>query len=182
MRAVAEAEVAIGDAVEIETVGIGELALVAVGGAEQEQHLLAVRDGDPVQGNRARGRATQASHRRLQAQELFDRLRDLSRLNGKAVGDLRVRRQQRHAVADEIRRRLDTADDDVEAEAEDLRGGQVSAVDVGGDECADQVVRRPSAPALDEVVEIGVQLTHRAMVLRVKVAPLVPATTAPAQW
>ena len=46
MRPVAEGEVVFDAAVEIEAVGIGKLALVAVSGSEHEQDFLVGGDGD----------------------------------------------------------------------------------------------------------------------------------------
>ena len=74
--AVPEREVLADLAMDVEPVGVVELALVAVGGADEEQDRAALRDGLPVDLDVARDVAPDVGRRRLEAQQLLDRVGD----------------------------------------------------------------------------------------------------------
>lgn len=102
--AVAEAEV-LGSgavAVDVESVGIGKGAFVAVGGGFDEQHRFGSRDGDVVQANGFVGVAHRVLSGCLDAQHLFHGRRDHRAVGLKLTPLVGVPPQLHHRVADQL--------------------------------------------------------------------------------
>lgn len=165
MLAGAEAEMADRPAVDVVAVGVGEFALVAVGGAVGERDGVAFAHGLAVQRHVARQHALEALRRGVEAQRLLDRLRQQSGVVDDAparVGKIgEVEREDAH----EARQRLDAGDDEHRRGQHHLAVGQAVAVDLGLGELGDDVVGRRLAALGDlvgderaEVAEGGVEL------------------------
>ena len=92
--------------VDVEHVGPVPHPLVAVGRAEQQQHLVALGHLLAVQLDVARERARHHLRRALVAQDLLDRVGDAAGI-GQHLGPLgRETLQREQAVAEQLRRRL----------------------------------------------------------------------------
>ncbi len=77
-------------AVDIERIGVGKFALVAIAGAEGERDLVAGMDRLAVQLDIARGNALETLRRGVEAKRFLDRRRDQGRIGNEAPP--RVRR------------------------------------------------------------------------------------------
>ena len=155
MQALAEAEVALPPAGDVEAVGVGEPALVAVGRAVDQHDAAPGRDGDPVQLDRARGGAPDELQRGRDPDRLLHRRggeRRVAQQQGPLVGVLRQQPEQR---AGQAGGGLHPAEEQHHHQAEHLRGrrqvlvGERHAVDLRLHEVRHEV-RAGSPPALLE--------------------------------
>src|SRR5207249_608432 len=97
-------------------------------------------------------------HRRLPPQQLFDRARD----DGGVLDDLAAMVGMGGEEGVEARQRVadgvEAGDQEQEADVEDLLAGQLVAVDLGGEEVAEDVLGRAALPLVEDLVEVLVDL------------------------
>src|SRR5262249_14334720 len=140
--AVPEGQMPLDPAVDVESLCIRVLALVATGGTEQDQDLRALGDRAPVELDRTAGGARLTLYGRVPAQDLLDRLRQQARLANELGTLVRMGGEGKDTVGDEVRRGLGAGEDQQITEAEDLLFVEPRAVDRGRHQRRDQVVAR----------------------------------------
>ncbi len=131
VHAVAERDVVVERAVDVEAVGVGVLALVAPGRAGEQQHLRVGRDDLAVQLDRLGGPAALHRRRRLVAQQLLDRVGDERRVGGQLGPLVGVLVEQHRGPAEQPGHRLGAGADQQEGELGALLGGQAPDRAVG---------------------------------------------------
>ena len=172
VHALAEPEVTEPPAGHVEPVWIGEAALVTVGGAVDQHHPTAGRDGHPVQRDLAGRGAADQLQRGGQADRLLHGVRDERRLLPQQRALVRVLGEQLEQRPGEPGGALHPAEEQHHHQAEDLRGGpevllgERHAFDLRGDDVGHQVRARPGAPLVQQVDEVGLdagggRLGHR---------------------
>ncbi len=163
--AVAERDVVVDAAVDVEAIGIGELALVAIGGAGEQQHLRAGGHDLAVQLDVAGRPSALHRRRRLEAQELLDRVRDQPAVGGELLALLGVLGQDDRREAEQPRDRLGPrADDEVREVAGLCVGEPANGAVVVGDlrvgEIGEHVVDGLPATLLELTREVLVEPDH----------------------
>src|SRR5262245_3081382 len=159
----AEGEVRVRVATRVEAVGLGEGALVAIRGGEEQVHALAPREPAPVQLDVARERAREPLHGRVVAQRLLDGGRDAPRVVEQEGARAALAVQDRGGVSERGRRGLDPSEQQQEAEAEDLVRGERLALLGRREQEADEVVARARPALVDDGAEVGVELPLRRL-------------------
>ena len=137
--AVPERQVTLGAAPDVERPGGRPvLALVVVGGPDDEQHGLACLEGFTVELDVVRQRPVHVLRRVVEAQRLLDRVGDERRIVDEERTLLGMLGQQLDRVGEQLRRRLVAGDDEQDAEAEQLLLGERSAVDLEVEQIGDE--------------------------------------------
>lgn len=129
MRALAEREVVVRVALDVEAVRVGELALVVVGRYVVTDHLVARSDVPSRQ--LARGGAAGRQHRRVHPQHLLDRRRQQRGAGPQPAVGLGVLHERKYATRQGATRRVVPGDHQEEEEHLQLRVGEPLAVDLG---------------------------------------------------
>ena len=161
VRALAEGDARVGVAAQVVGVGVREGALVAVGRAEQQHHPLPGGDLDTVQRHRPVRDPHDPLARVVVAQRLLDPARDQARVVGEELALVGIAPQPVQRVGEQLRRGLVARDDHQVAEGLHLHRREPHAVDLGGEQRADQVALRRALPLLDERAEVLPDLPER---------------------
>jgi hypothetical protein len=111
MNAAAKANVARRRAIDVIAVRLGPLARIAVGGAKQHQHLLALGDCRAADLDVSRRGAEERLHRSFKSHRLLERSASLPRIGAQRRELIRIERELPH-------RRPDAVNGGVEARAE----------------------------------------------------------------
>ena len=157
---VAERQVPVDPAPYVEAVGVGELPVVQVGGAPHEHHPGAGGDEYAVALDVSRDRAGQGLGGGGDAQHLLDGVGHERGVGGEGRPLVGVAGEELDTVAQEARGRVVAADDQEEAEPEQLLLAQSLAVDIGPEEGAHEVVGRLVATSDEQVADQGVHATR----------------------
>ena len=152
---------------DIERVGLGEHARVAVGRAQQRYQLLALRHGcaghfDVI----GEGGARRELHGAVVAENLLDRGPHERPVVAQALQLLGEEEKRAQAVADQVGRRLVAGDEQQHDRREQLGLGELVALFFGVDEIGEHVVGRVAALVDDEIVEVIVDDARRFVDLR----------------
>jgi hypothetical protein len=154
MRAVAEPDVRPVVAAEVEDVGLGEAARVAVGRAQAHQHLFVRGDLDAVEGDRlGRDPERGVGDRGGEADELVDRGGKQPGIGQQRLELAGVIQQGHHSVPDEASRGVVAGHHELEQARQQLLGGECFVF--GGNQDADQVVGWAVALGLDQLAQVG---------------------------
>ncbi|MFT3801018.1 MAG: hypothetical protein QM766_07340 [Burkholderiaceae bacterium] len=142
VSAVAERQMPVGLAGDVELVGTLEHRLVAVGRGEADQDLVAGADLAAAQLGIGRRGAPELDDRRREAQHLLDRRRQQRRVRHQLAALFGVSAQQQQSVRDQVAGRLVAGDHQQLEEAFELPAAQLLAVDLGIDDQAPDVAGR----------------------------------------
>jgi hypothetical protein len=110
VNTVTEAEVTLHAPLDVETVGVGELGLVAIRGQVQQEDPLPGVHRLPGDVGVLNKRARAELQRQVHPQDLFKRGRNAAEILGKRGALVGVCRERAHSSADHLRQRLHAAD------------------------------------------------------------------------
>ena len=161
MGAVAEPEVAVGAAVDVERLGVcAELPVVVVGRPDQQQHRVAGPHGAAVPGDVAGEGPVHVLGGVVEAHHLLHRVGGQGRVGGQSRPLVGVARQQLHRVGHQLGGGLVPGDHEQHAEPEQLRLGQGPAVHLQAQQVRDQALPL-GGPAPPQVLgEVAEQAEH----------------------
>ncbi len=157
MDAMAEREVTGRVAADVEAVRLVPPSFVAIGGSEEQESLASRGQGHPVQLDVARQHARERLGRGVEAQCLLDGRRNERRVGQEPRALVGKGGEPVDRVAEQLGGRLVARDQQQEAEAEHLGGGERPVTFLRGDERAHQIFTRCSATLGDHVTEVSVE-------------------------
>ena len=163
MGAVAEGDMLVGRALDVEREGVGEYRFVAVAGGIAEHHPVAL--GDPGTGDLGvfRGRAHEVLHRRDPADALLDQTGDQRRV-GLDLGQLgRVLQHRPHGATGGVGGGVVAGRGGDDVVGQGLQHAQRRAVDLGVGQDGGQVFPGQLAAVLAHLGEVGHQFAHRGL-------------------
>ena len=161
MGAIAERQVRIGVALDVEAIRVGEDPLVAVGGRVDHHHLVALRDPLAGDAGRPSGRTPKLDGGRRVTQHLLDRARQQRQVGHELLPLIVVLGEQRDAGGDESARGLVAGDHQQLEEAIQVAVAEALSVDLGVYDRAPHVVGRMRALLLSPRAGIREHLRER---------------------
>jgi hypothetical protein len=144
----AEADMPRRCAVDVVTVGFAPLTRIAVRGAEQHQHLLALGDCRASELDVSRRRAKERLHRRLEPDRLLEGGARLGRIGAQRRELIGIERKTAHRRADAMHRRIEAGAEQRPDQQFRLLPRHFTRVGRGVDHRPDAVVRKRLALAL----------------------------------
>src|SRR5438445_1805199 len=153
----AKRQVGIRLAAKVEILRIGELLRVAVAGAEQQHHGLALTDRASIDLEVLERHPAGELDRRIETEQLLDRGARQALVLLPPLTLLRVPEQGQQPIANQVDRRLVPGDQKQVAHRQYLFVAEAVALLLGVDEAADQVRATLFAPLPEDVAEVTAQ-------------------------
>jgi len=161
MRAVAEHQVRVRVAADVEAAGIGEHFVIPVSRGERDDHLVTGLDGLPADLAIVCGGAAEGHHRRPPAEHLVDRGRHQGRIGAQLFLCLRMLDQRDARAGQAVAERLVPSHREQPEHVLELGHRHLAAVLVGlGQQDGHHVVPGAAPLLLREKMSVGVQVGH----------------------
>src|SRR5688572_13722917 len=148
---------------EIKSIGLGKLFWIAIRRSEPELDQISLPNLYPTESQVIRSQSRGHLGWTVVAEQLLDRLPDLCWIVPQSLQLIRVAQQGQEPVADQVCRRLMTADQEDHAGRQELGGAQGIALLFSDDEPADQILTRLSPPMGHGLVKVEAELTNSAV-------------------